>query len=201
MSESFRHKILLEKTWQIRLPSHTEYRLVPYTPQYLAGFQEHCMDPENNPIGIPLTIWDENRIASFRERTTLRYQSQDPDCLQLLLLNKDDRVVGNGGLYGWSLEKGKAVAGIILSPCARGKGLGYEIMSILIQVGFDSGLSTIEVGTMLGNHAMRNVMRKLGGTEMRNRVEIEGRGIVAEVECTFGRETWQKVPYRLETVN
>lgn len=188
--------LLKDKLWSLRLPEQPDHVLVPATLDRIDDFLRIMSNPENNLLTDTRDkVWDDEAIATWKERVTCRITSSEPNCMELLVLHKaTDSVHGTCGLYGWSHETHSAVAGVVLDSNARCKGLGAAILRSLIQLAFNCGLRVIEIGTMRVNLPMRRVLSKLGGVEVEKIVNIPGRGVVAEIECTFLSDEWSHGP-------
>jgi RimJ/RimL family protein N-acetyltransferase len=156
-----------------------------------------AMDPTNNELQDTANkTWDEAAITEWKEHHQNRYNDLNTKYNGLdILIGLDGKTIGYGDIY--EFESGVASVGIVLNKEARGKGVGKDGMRVLTQMGFELGMK-ISSGTMKANEPMRGVMRSLGVDEVEKVVSLPGRGLVAELDYTVGRDKWKDVDMKVE---
>lgn len=87
--------------------------------------------------------------------------------------------------------------GVMLEERARGRSVGKAVTGALVEVAWMMG-GRAGVRTMKANEGMRGVMRGLGVEEKVEDVEMEGRGVVAQIVYVVEKEKWEDVGVSLE---
>lgn len=74
-------------------------------------------------------------------------------------------VAGAAQLWGIDLHNRSAQLGVSLRPSFRGRGLGTDVVRVLVRYGFSTrGLHRLQLGTLADNHAMIHAATSAGFT-------------------------------------
>lgn len=118
-----------------------------------------------------------------------------------MLVEVDGVVVGVSALAtieGAEVDGKKLLnVGVMLEERARGRSVGKAVTGALVEVAWMMG-GRAGVRTMKANEGMRGVMRGLGVEEKVEDVEMEGRGVVAQIVYVVEKEKWEDVGVSLE---
>lgn len=85
-------------------------------------------------------------------------------------------VIGDAGVQYVDLEKKRGYVGVMLRRDRWGKGYGSEVMQRSIELAWEVGCQTVEVGTLRENAGMIGVMRRIGYGDGEERVREDGKG-------------------------
>jgi len=76
-----------------------------------------------------------------------------------------DEVAGAAQLWGIDLHNRSGNLGVTLRPSFRGRGLGTDVVRVLVRYGFDTrGLHRLQLGTLADNEAMIHAAKAAGFT-------------------------------------
>ncbi|KAF7943073.1 hypothetical protein EAE96_011016 [Botrytis aclada] len=185
------------KKWTITYPSYPTVKFFRATPSHFDVWLPIAINADNNKLQDSKDqVWDEVAISKWKENMRNQYvkANTDFDCLKILV-EVDGQVKGFGDIF--VVRPGVANIGVVLNKEARGKGLGKLTASVLTQLTLDFGLQAV-AGTMRDNEPMRSTLRNLGFVEEEKIIEIEGRGIVAELSYALSPEGWKDIELSVE---
>ncbi|THV51281.1 hypothetical protein BGAL_0116g00130 [Botrytis galanthina] len=185
------------KKWIITIPSLPTVKFFRATPSHFNVWLPLATNADNNKLQDSKDqVWDEVAISKWKDNMYDQYDKSNTDfhCLKILV-EFDGKVVGFGDIF--VVRPGVANIGVVLNKEVRGKGLGKLTASVLTQLTLSFGLQAV-AGTMRDNEPMRSTLRNLGFVEEEKIIEIEGRGIVAELSYTLLREAWKDIEMSVE---
>lgn len=134
----------------------------PFTPEDASAFFEIMQHEQvTRYIGQkPMTSVDE---ALGRLQRYDRVFDQQEGIVWAVVLRETDQLIGNVLLWNLIPAHYRAEVGYTLSPAWWGKGLMTEVVTRVLDFGFDTmGLHSIEAQTDPDNAASRRVLEKLG---------------------------------------
>lgn len=93
-------------------------------------------------------------------RGALKAEIQDNHCARYVVVEKEDRVIGYGGM--WIVLDEAHITNIAVHPNHRGKGLGEAIMKALIDTAVQLGICGMTLEVRVSNSIAHKLYEKLG---------------------------------------
>ncbi|MFX1316140.1 MAG: GNAT family N-acetyltransferase [Promethearchaeota archaeon] len=169
-------------------------KLAPHKREYIDKFLKWFNDPEITQyltIYRPLTLeMEEEWFNTIKDRENNIY-------LSILLLEENDKLIGNCGIHNIDCKNRCAFCGIAIGEKEyQNQGLGTETMKLLVEYGFNTlNLNRLELSVKDNNIRAIKCYKKVGFIEEGRRREamfINGRYYDAIIMSIL-REEWNKI--------